>query len=117
MRHLGSSILRSVRRRRRQRAEPARHRSVDIRISGPLFADVRAHVEDFTRGEEAGFLLCSISRLEARDVLLAREWIPVPDEAIERNANGSVLSWSADFNSLALQRALERDGTLVLVHS
>jgi molybdopterin/thiamine biosynthesis adenylyltransferase len=88
-----------------------------VRISAELFAAVRAHVEDFSRGEEAGFLVCSVSRLQARDVLLAREWLPVPGDATARNSNGSVLSWSADFNSRALERALELEGTLVLVHS
>ena len=117
MRRVGPPILRFVRRWRRARPGGERPRSVDIRISGPLVADVRAHVEDFSKGEEAGFLICSVSRLETRDVLLAREWLPVADDAIERNSNGSVLSWSADFNSLALERALELDGTLVLVHS
>ncbi len=96
---------------------PAAPRAVDLRIGAELFARVRAHVEDFSRGEEAGFLICSIARLADRDVLLAREWLPVPDEAIERNAGGSVLSWSASFNSEALERALALDCTLVLVHS
>jgi len=74
-------------------------------------------VENFDRGEEAGFLICALSRLPDRDVLLAREWHPVPDAAIERNANGSVLSWSAEFNSDVLQRAVDLDATAVLVHS
>jgi len=92
-------------------------RQLDVRISADLFDAVRAHVEDDRRGEEAGFLLCSVSRLEHRDNLLAREWIPVPDRAIERNTHGSVLSWSAAFNSEVVQRALEADMTAVLVHS
>jgi molybdopterin-synthase adenylyltransferase len=92
-------------------------RRVDLRVGADLFAIVRAHVEDFTCGEEAGFLVCSLSRLADRDVLLAREWLPVPRAAIERNARGSVLSWSEAFNSHALERALELDGTPVLVHS
>jgi molybdopterin/thiamine biosynthesis adenylyltransferase len=98
-------------------AEPApTPRSVDLRISGGLFDQVRAHVEDFSRGEEAGFLICHINRLPDHDVLLAREWIPIPDHAITRN-EGSVLSWSADFNSDVLARAVELDATPVLVHS
>ncbi len=91
-------------------------RSVDLRISGALFDQVRAHVEDFSRGEEAGFLICRINRLPDRDVLLAREWIPIPDQVITRN-EGSVLSWSADFNSDVLARAVELNATPVLVHS
>jgi len=92
-------------------------RRVDVRVSGPLFETVRSHVEDFSRGEEAGFLLCSINRLDDRDVLLAREWHPVPATAIERNSHGSVLSWSSDFNSDVLKRAVELGATVVQVHS
>jgi len=115
MRHV-TSIFRWLARRHGAQAEPG-PRLVELRIAAGLFTRVRAHVEDFRRGEEAGFLICSISRLASRDVLLAREWLPVPDNAIERNAEGSVLSWSASFNSSALERALELNGTLVLVHS
>jgi molybdopterin/thiamine biosynthesis adenylyltransferase len=79
--------------------------------------EVRSHVENFSRGEEAGFLVCSLTRLPGRDLLLAREFISVPDSAIERFSGGSVLSWSADFNSQALQRAVDLKATLVLVHS
>ncbi|MGH2738908.1 MAG: Mov34/MPN/PAD-1 family protein, partial [Actinomycetota bacterium] len=96
---------------------PAQKRSVDLRIVAGLFGEVRSHVEDSRRGEEAGFLICSLSRLDGRDVLLAREWHPIMSSAIERNAHGSVLSWSAQFNSNVLQRAVDLDGTPVLVHS
>ena len=50
-------------------------------------------------------------------MLLAREWHPVPEEAIERNSHGSVLSWTPEFNSHVLQRAVERDATCIQVHS
>ena len=80
-------------------------------------ADVRAHVEDFSRGEEAGFLLCSLSRGDRADHLIAREFRPIPERAIERFTGGSVLSWSAEFNSEALQRAVDLNATPVLVHS
>lgn len=92
-------------------------RRVDLRVSQPLFEIVRSHVEDFSRGEEAGFLICSINRLDDGDVLLAREWHPVPESAIERNSHGSVLSWSAEFNSNVLQRAVDLDATVVQLHS
>ena len=98
-------------------AADASPRMLDVRIDRDRFRVVCAHVEDFSRGEEAGYLLCSISRLPDRDVLLAREWMPVPEWAIERNAHGSVLSWSSTFNSEALQRAHDMHATLVLVHS
>jgi molybdopterin/thiamine biosynthesis adenylyltransferase len=92
-------------------------RDIDVRIPAGLFERVRAHVEDFSRGEEAGFLLCGLSRLDDRDVLLARKWLPVPEEAIARGEHGSVLSWSADFNSRALAHAVELNCAPVLIHS
>lgn len=108
-------------RRRDVVAEPAEQllipRYVDVRIARGLFDRVRAHVEDFSRGEEAGFLICALSRLEKGDVLLVREWMPIPEEAITRGGNGSVLSWSAEFNSAVLAHAVELDATPVLVHS
>lgn len=92
-------------------------RHLDLRIAAALFEQVRAHVEDFSRGEEAGFLICGLSRLDDRDVLLARKWLPVPQEAITRGEHGSVLSWSADFNSQVLAHAVELNCTPVLIHS
>jgi molybdopterin-synthase adenylyltransferase len=103
---------------RHRSAVPARTaREVDVRITEALFERVREHVENFRHGEEAGFLLCGLSRLEDRDVLIAREWIPIPPSAIERGKHGSVLGWSADFNSEVLVRAVELDCSPVLVHS
>ena len=91
--------------------------TVEVRIEAEMLAAVREHVEDFSRGEEAGFLVCSVSALVDGFVLIAREWLRVPESEIERNAHGSVLSWSAKFNGEALQRAFDLDATLVLVHS
>jgi molybdopterin/thiamine biosynthesis adenylyltransferase len=90
---------------------------VDVRITAALLDRVRAHVEDVTHGEEAGFLLCSVSRLDHLDVLLVRDWVPVPETALVRNTAGSVLSWSAQFNSSVLERAIAMGASPVLVHS
>jgi molybdopterin/thiamine biosynthesis adenylyltransferase len=92
-------------------------RKLEVRIAAGLFRQVRERVEDFSRGEEAGFLICSLGRLADRDVLLAREWHPIPDSALQRATAGSVLSWGAAFNSEILARAIELDATPVLVHS
>jgi molybdopterin/thiamine biosynthesis adenylyltransferase len=100
-----------------QAAGPPLLRLIDVRLGAHLFDQVRSHVENFQRGEEAGFLLCSRSICENRDVLLGREWLPIPDHAIARNAHGSVLSWSAEFNSDVLQRAVDLEMAPVLVHS
>jgi molybdopterin/thiamine biosynthesis adenylyltransferase len=96
---------------------PAAPRPIGLRITRDLMDLVRAHVEDFNRGEEAGFLLCSLSRGAERDHLLARDFVPVPESALERFTDGSVLSWSAQFNSEVLQRAVDLDATPILVHS
>lgn len=108
-----------LRRPRRSTAEAPSppSRLIDVRLGAQLFNKVRSHVENFERGEEAGFLLCSRSICENRDVLLGREWLQIPDQAITRNAHGSVLSWSAEFNSDVLQRAVDLEMTPVLVHS
>jgi molybdopterin-synthase adenylyltransferase len=95
----------------------AHERQVDIRVTATMLDRIRAHVENFTHGEEAGFLLCSVNRLDDMDVLLAREWVPVPGHALRRDAFGSVLSWSAQFNSSVLERAIAIGATAVLVHS
>lgn len=95
----------------------AHEAEVEIRIERQLLTEVRAQVEDFTRGEEAGYLVCSVSERSGHYVLLAREWIPVPDAEIKRKAHGSVLSWSARFNGEVLQHALDLGCTIVLVHS
>ncbi len=111
-------VLGRLRRARGARAAPApTPRDLEVRIAAGLFAQLREHVEDFSRGEEAGFLICSASRLENRDVLLAREWHPIPDPVLQRGTEGSALSWSAAFNSQILARAVELDATPVLVHS
>jgi molybdopterin/thiamine biosynthesis adenylyltransferase len=94
-----------------------RPRSVDIRIAGALFDELLRHVEDFSRGEEGGFLLCGLNRGPDRDVLLARVWRPIPESELERGRDGSVLSWSAKFNSEILQLAIELDCSPILVHS
>lgn len=109
--------LRTWWRRARAPKSAAPRRQIDIRVARSLFEEVRAHVEDFTRGEEAGYLVCSISNLADRNVLLARRWVPVPESAIDRNRDGSVLSWSSSFNSDVLSAAIDEDSVPVLVHS
>lgn len=110
-------IARLFDRRSNLPVEPVEPVTVDVRIEDDLFRSVRAHVEDTRRGEEVGFLVCSVSAMPGRYVLLAREWLPVPEGEIERYAHGSVVSWSAKFNGEAVQRALDLNATLVLVHS
>ena len=50
-------------------------------------------------------------------MLLAREWVPIPDGALRRNSSGSALTWSAQFNSSVIEKALAMGAAPVLVHS
>src|SRR3954451_9890529 len=47
------------------------------RVPAAMWAGARRHVEDFSRGEEAGFFVCSYSRHSRGEELIAREWHPV----------------------------------------
>lgn len=88
----------------------------EVRISSGEFRRVRGDVEDSRDGEQGGFIICGYSRVEDRDVLLAREWIPVPDgEKVRRGRYG--LEWTASFSARILARADALQGAVVLVHS
>lgn len=89
---------------------------VDLRISGEMFHGLRQHVEDFTDGEQAGFLICSETSLPGHAVLVARHWIPVPPDELRRE-KGFMLAWSPAFNALVLEHAAGLGGSVVLVHS
>jgi molybdopterin/thiamine biosynthesis adenylyltransferase len=88
-----------------------------VRVASGLWAAIRQHVEDFSHGEEAGFLVCSFARHSDGQVLVAREWHAIPEHALRRGTDGFVLSWSAAFNAQMVQRAGELSAGLVLVHS
>jgi molybdopterin/thiamine biosynthesis adenylyltransferase len=89
---------------------------VDLRIPGSLLSRVRTHVEDFSTGARAGFLVCRSSRRAAGETLLAIEFVPVPDEGV-RSGDEYGLSWSAPFDAQMIERADDADGSLVIVHS
>jgi len=112
--------LRGLFRRGRPRTggrPPAALPRLRVRVATAAWRDVRAHVEDFSRGEEAGFLVCSLSEHSRGRDLLVREWHPIPEEALRRDQDGYVLSWSAAFNDRMLRRAAQFGAGLVLVHS
>jgi molybdopterin/thiamine biosynthesis adenylyltransferase len=92
-------------------------RPVEVRVPAVMFNDLRAHVEDRTLGEEAGFLLCCSARTADVETLVAREWVPVPQEEIVARDQDYVVSWTARFNSAMIARANESGAALVLVHS
>jgi molybdopterin/thiamine biosynthesis adenylyltransferase len=82
-----------------------------------MFEELRTHVEDRSRGEEAGFLLCGFGRTADRVILIARRWLPVPQEQIVSRNRGYMVEWSAAFNGSAINQADEVGGAMVLVHS
>lgn len=98
-------------------ASVAIERRLRLRVPAAMWAGARGHVEDFSRGEEAGFFICSHARHTRGEDLIAREWHPVPEGALERGTNGYVLSWSAAFNDQMVRRAAELNAGLVLLHS
>ncbi|MEK6274664.1 MAG: ThiF family adenylyltransferase [Actinomycetota bacterium] len=79
---------------------------------------MKTHVENTRRGEEAGFLLCGHAATDHAYVLLAREWHPIPEDAVsERNGPNSVLAWDASFNATMVARADDLGASIVLVHA
>jgi molybdopterin/thiamine biosynthesis adenylyltransferase len=92
-------------------------RTIEVRVGSDAFTQVRRHVEDVTAGEQAGFIVCGYARVGNGDLLLAREWIPVPPAAAVRNHHAYGLEWKAEFSAEVLQRADELGAAPVLVHS
>lgn len=95
----------------------AANRQIEIRAPAGLFAEVRTHVEDFSDGEQAGFLICSLGRTVERDILIARVWLPVPADRVVRDARGFMLAWRATFNAQVLEAADALGAAPVLIHS
>lgn len=92
-------------------------RDIELRVGAVLFQEVRRHVEDFSEGEQAGFLICGSASQAKGSMLLAREWIPIPPDEVRHDERGYMLSWSASFNASVLDCADELRGSAVLVHS
>jgi len=99
------------------RPEQGRDSGIELRIGDATFSAVRRHVEDTAHGEEAAFLFCGYSRTAERDILLAREWLPIPQSAKVLHGEGYGLEWSAEFSSSVLAKADRTAATVVLVHS
>ena len=86
--------------------------TADLRIPGDLHDAMTADVAG--RTEWAGYLLCG-SLHGAREVLLGREWCPVP-AAMHLTGTGHGFSWHPDFDVQMLNR-MQREGLAgVIVH-
>lgn len=103
-------------RRPRKTSAQLRLSGIELRVGADQFASIRTHVEDVRHGEEAGVLLCGYDRVQDRDVLLAREWVPIPDEdKVRRGRYG--LEWTASFSARILARADKLKAGVILIHS
>ncbi len=90
---------------------------IELRINAALFKVVRSHVEDFSIGEQSGFLLCRVARSAEDFILIAGRWMPVPPDQADRSRKDHQLAWPATFNSRAIEAAMQGGFGLVLVHS
>lgn len=96
---------------------PFTTRPVELRLPGARFADICTYLADSSAGERAGFLICGMATLPDRDLLLARQWIAITDDAVIRAPNGHGLSWHPSFNAEMIATAAALRGALVLVHA
>ena len=86
--------------------------TVDLRIPGDVYDALLADIAGHT--EWAGYLLCGILR-DNREILLGREWCPVP-AAMQLTGTGHGFSWHPDFDVQMLNR-MQREGLAgVVVH-
>jgi molybdopterin/thiamine biosynthesis adenylyltransferase len=87
--------------------------TVDLRVPGDLQTRLLA---DITGAQEwAGYLLCGVSRIGEREVLLGQEWVPVP--ARHQIANtGHGFSWHPDFDIEMLNRIQNESLSGVVLH-
>jgi molybdopterin/thiamine biosynthesis adenylyltransferase len=86
--------------------------TVDLRIPADLYETLLADVAG--RTEWAGYLLCGVLR-GGRDILLGREWCPVP-AAMQLPGTGHGFSWHPDFDVQMLNRLQRENLAGVVVH-
>jgi molybdopterin-synthase adenylyltransferase len=82
-----------------------------------MFSAIKQHIEDTAKGEEGAFAFCGYSRAGNIDVLLVRDWRPIPESAVVRRDHRYGLEWSSAFSSEMLARAVRMNAALVLLHS
>ena len=84
--------------------------TVDLRIPGDLYSLLLTDVSG--NMEWAGYLLCGVLRGD-RDVLLGREWCPVP-AVMQLTGTGHGFSWHSDFDVQMLNR-MQKEGLACVV--
>src|SRR5947209_7819464 len=99
-------------------AEPARmYGSVEVRVGTDRWSAIIDHVEDTSRGEEGAFLFCGYAGVAGADILLERDWWPIPATALVSGNRSYGLEWSAEFSSRVLKHAVDINAGIVLLHS
>jgi len=86
--------------------------TADLRVPADLYQAVQADVAG-TR-EWAGYLLCGVRRGD-RDLLLGREWHPVPS-SMHVPGTGHGFSWHPDFDVQMLNKAQRENLAVVVIH-
>ncbi len=85
----------------------------ELRVPGDLQTRL---FRDITRPEEwAGYLLCGVSRNDDRELLLARDWVPVPAE-YQLKGTGHGFSWHPNFDVQMLNRVQREHLACVVLH-
>jgi molybdopterin/thiamine biosynthesis adenylyltransferase len=86
--------------------------TADLRVPADLY---RALLADLTRsGEWAGYLLCGVRRGPS-DLLLGRDWCPVPAE-YQVTGTGHGFSWHSDFDIRMLNKMQRENLAAVILH-
>lgn len=87
--------------------------TVELRVPGDLQTRL---LTDISRSQEwAGYLLCGVSRIHDREVLLGRDWVPVPVRYQIANT-GHGFSWHPDFDVEMLNRIQKENLSGVVLH-
>ena len=87
--------------------------TVDLRVPGDLQQQMLA---DITGPEEwAGYLLCGVYRRDDHELLLARDWVPVPAN-LQLKGTGHGFSWHPDFDVQMLNRTQREHLSCVILH-
>jgi molybdopterin/thiamine biosynthesis adenylyltransferase len=91
--------------------------TVEVRVGTSMWSSIIAHVEDTSRGEEGAFLFSGYACIAGNDVMLVRDWWPIPESAVVGRNRAFGLEWSAEFSSRVLKHAVDSNAGIVLVHS
>lgn len=86
--------------------------TADLRIPGDVYR--RLHADVAGRVEWAGYLLCGTLRV-IPEILLGREWCPVPAE-MQLAGTGHGFSWNPDFDVQMLNRMQKENLSALVFH-